>query len=268
MVEQGPPGLLFRFGPVAQAQQRMHERDLRRVHVGRRRVPPIVDHDVERVERLDLVPPERGIEEQVARLEIGHQGGGERFPGARIGVQVGIAQVDHAHHLTAGSRRQRPRIEIAHLVGREEGEAATADHAAGDVVGHVVMGCGHGAVADPDSDQRRPAFEPDMVEADPVLGAQAGKIVVDVGRADIEGRRVRPPLLGQDRLQQLVERDPAGFEIEAGDRLVVEEPAADFRLALVGHDRLAAIESKEIVGGGPRAIAGRGGPAASPWPRP
>ena len=117
---------------------------------------------------------------------------------------------------------------------------------------HVVMGRGDRAVADPDADQRRAALEPRMIEADAVLGAQARQIIVDIGRTDIEGGRVRPSFTRQDPLQELVEPDPAGFEIEAGDGVVVEEPAANLRLARVGHDRLAAVESKEIVGGRPR----------------
>ena len=45
-------------------------------------VPPVVDHDVEGVERLDLVPPQRRVEEHVARLQFGHLAGGERVGGS------------------------------------------------------------------------------------------------------------------------------------------------------------------------------------------
>jgi hypothetical protein len=42
-----------------------------------RGVPPVVDQHVERVERLDLVPPQGRVDQHVAGLELGHLGGGQ-----------------------------------------------------------------------------------------------------------------------------------------------------------------------------------------------
>ena len=44
---------------IAQAEHRVAQRRHRRVHEGRCRVPPVIDHHVEVVERFDLMPPKR-----------------------------------------------------------------------------------------------------------------------------------------------------------------------------------------------------------------
>ena len=71
---------------------------------------------------------------------------------------------------------QRPRIEIVHLLGREQREAPAPDHAARDVVGHVVVRAGNRAIADPDAHERRVALEHGVIEPQIVLRAQPRKV--------------------------------------------------------------------------------------------
>ena len=118
----------------------MQQGILRSVHEGRGRVPPVIYHGGEVADAFDIVPPERRIEEHVARLQLGHFPGSHGLGKARIACKVRITEIHHADDLPARRRLQRTRIEIGHLFRREQGEAPLAHHAAGEVVGHVIMG--------------------------------------------------------------------------------------------------------------------------------
>src|SRR5687768_6083975 len=52
VVEHRSPGELLAVRPVAQAQQGVEQRRLRSVDPGGNRIPPVVDHRAERIERL------------------------------------------------------------------------------------------------------------------------------------------------------------------------------------------------------------------------
>ena len=170
IVEHRAPGAFLLLRAVAQAQQRMQQRVLRRIHVRWRRGPPVVDHDIERLECVDLVPPHRGIEECVARFQFGDLRGSQCLAQSREALEVRRADVCHGHDLTARRRLEGTWIEILDLLGRKQREAASTDQATGDVVRHVVMGERRGAVADPRGDQRRVRFEHGMVQDEVVLG--------------------------------------------------------------------------------------------------
>ncbi|KIU01562.1 hypothetical protein QU38_00990, partial [Staphylococcus aureus] len=131
------------------AQHGVEQRGLRRVEKGGRVVPPIVHEDVEARQRLDMVPPERGIEEQVAGLQFRHLRGGHGFAEAGMAREIRLGEGDHRNHLAAGRRPQRAGTEIGDLVGRDQGDAPAPGRAAGQGARDVVTRTRRGAVADP-----------------------------------------------------------------------------------------------------------------------
>ena len=90
-------------------------------------VPPVVDHRVEGIERLDLVPPHRRVEQHVARLQLRDLRRRERLAEPREAFEIGRVEVDHGHDLPARRRLERPRIEVLDLLRRKQREAPPAD---------------------------------------------------------------------------------------------------------------------------------------------
>ena len=102
------------------------------------------------------------------------------------------------------------------------------DHAAGDIVRHVVMRRGGGAIADPDADDRRIGLEHRVVEDEVVLGAQTGQIEVEVGGADVEGRGIGIVEMGFDASENRGQRLTGSIEVHRADVVVVEESPLDY----------------------------------------
>jgi len=80
------------------------------------------------------------------------------------------------------------------------------------------------------------------MEQQVVLGAQARQVEIDIGRSDIERRRVRIAELRLQRIERFGQRHFLRREIETGDRVVVEKTAADFRRSAKHGDRLRPAE--------------------------
>ena len=180
-IEQLPPSASFMLRPSAETEQSMFERDHGRVDEPRDVVPPIIDHHVEAVDCLHIVPPHGGINQQVAGLEFCNMRRSQRLAETRITVQVRTAQIDHAHDLAARRRLQRAGVEIVDLVRREECESPAADHVAGDVVGEIEVRARDRAIADPDPDAWGMKIERRQFRGKPILLAKAGKIEGDIG---------------------------------------------------------------------------------------
>ena len=64
-----------------------------------RGMPPVIDEHVERVERFDVVPPQRRNEEGVARTEVGRLGRRQSVPEPRE------ARLGPSEWALGGSRR-------------------------------------------------------------------------------------------------------------------------------------------------------------------
>src|SRR6185312_9315224 len=105
----------------------------------RRLFPPVIDENVDHVERYDVMPPERGYEDRITRLQFRDLRGGQRFPEFGEAFEIGILQRNHADGRTGGRPLDRADIEICNLFGREESESSLAADHAGDVVHLVEM---------------------------------------------------------------------------------------------------------------------------------
>ena len=118
--------------------------------------PPVVDQQVERLERFDVMPPQRRYEDRIPGLRA-RQSPRPPAPRETLGKRIKIRRVQrHQAHRRAGRREiERPDVEIRDLLGRKQREAPpTADHAA-DVVPLVEMRRRSNRVAEPDSRQNR-----------------------------------------------------------------------------------------------------------------
>src|ERR1700683_4882261 len=82
VLEQGAPrraGLERKRAQVEDRHQQAIEARVRANRGAALHVPPVVDEQVERLERLDVVPPEGRYIQGVARAELGAVRGGERL---------------------------------------------------------------------------------------------------------------------------------------------------------------------------------------------
>src|SRR5690606_36107984 len=143
----------------------------------------------------------------------------QRLAEAREALQVRRVEVDDDDRLPARRGFQRPRIQVADLVRREQGEAAPADGAAGEVVRRVALAGGGYPVADPDRRRRLHALRG---EIQVVAGAQARQAVVDQQRGDVVGRRSWIVLVPGQLVQHLVEGAAADLAVELGETGLVE----------------------------------------------
>jgi hypothetical protein len=181
-----------------------------------------------------------------------HLGVPQRLAEAREALVVGRREVDQADGLAGRVEVERADVQVGQLVGREQGEAAPAGGHHGQVVRQVVVGGDAGLVADPDAGQRVASAEVDVV-----LAAQAGQHGVDGGRADVDGGRARILAVALHLVEHGVQARVRRVVIEAGQVLVVEEAAADLRLAQHRADGGAAVEAAQVgVGGVDRAARG------------
>ena len=106
---------------------------------------------------------------------------------------------------------------------------------------------GDGAVADPHAHRRRIAIEHRIIELQAVLFLEARKEQIDVGGADVEGRRVLVIQVRFNAPQKLRQLHPPGFEIETRYVFVVEEASADLGRSGKADHRAAAVERCKIV---------------------
>src|SRR5258706_16003811 len=113
-------------------------------------MPPVVDEDIDRFERLDVVPPQRGNEQGVSRPEFGalrcSQGGAE--PGKALEVR-GI-EFNQAEGRACWRKIERPNIEIADLFRRKERKAASAADDAADIAPLIQVYPRNHRIAQPD----------------------------------------------------------------------------------------------------------------------
>src|ERR1700686_428467 len=80
------------------------------------RVPPVVDQQIERLQRLDVVPPERGDEYGIARSELHGPAGRERLAEARKTREVRAVQPYQTHRRPGGCEVERSNVEVAKLL--------------------------------------------------------------------------------------------------------------------------------------------------------
>ena len=228
VVEHLAPGPFLRLGAVAQAQDAV-QHDIQGIaHVSRRTQPPVVDHHVERRRRLHVVPPHARIEQSIAGFEVGDQRRGERLANAGKALEVRVAQIDRGDDLPARGRLQRAGVQVVYLLRREQGEAATADGTAGNVVRQVVVRRGNGLGAYPDPGRRRPVAERRMREGQVVALTQSRKMLIHRQGLDISIRVLAARCVGAD-LRQDFRQDSrrgraAGRVIETAALLVIREP--------------------------------------------
>ena len=193
-----------------------------------------------------MVPPERGIEERIAGLELCDLRRVQRLAEARIALEIGVLEIDHADNLPAWRWLERSGIEVCDLLGREEGEAPLPDKATGDIVRHVIMRCCRRAIADPDADDWWIALEHRVVQGEIVRGPKARKIEVSIGRTDIIGRGIRIAEMRADTIQIVAELTPSALEIQAGHVLIVEIAPLDLGRACIADDRAPLVVGQEM----------------------
>src|SRR3954452_114597 len=70
VIEHETPCATLRLRKLTNGKQSMHERFEGRARPRLRVVPPVVDEDVEHIERLDVMPPQMRHEDRITRLEL------------------------------------------------------------------------------------------------------------------------------------------------------------------------------------------------------
>src|SRR3546814_1315211 len=89
--------------------------------------------DADRFERFDAVPPHIWQIKRIAGFERRFARVAPRLGEARVAVEVGRERVDHADRSAGRRQLERAGIEVGELIGREQGEAAAAGDATGDI---------------------------------------------------------------------------------------------------------------------------------------
>src|SRR5690606_19786770 len=105
------------------------------------------------------------------------------------------------------------------------------------VVRYVEMRCRDGPVADPDADQGRFAPENGRIESEIVLRPQSRQVEIEVGRPNVECRRLRLLEACCDPVEEFAKRCARRLEVEAGQIGIVEEPSTDLGSADIANDR-------------------------------
>ena len=187
-----------------------------------------------------MVPPHRGDEDRVPGPELGDLCARQRLAEMRIFVEVGIAQVDHAHRPSRRSVIERPDIKVGELVGGEQSEAAAPDRAAGKVVRKIVMRRNPCAGADPDAFDRLAYAKVNVVGL-----VQTVEIILHIDRREIDGGCVAAPFIGLDPREDFRKVSAAGAEVHR-QRFAVEQPIARARLPDVYRERPVAAMCEQI----------------------
>ena len=188
-----------------------------------------------------MVVPHRRYVERVAGLQLRDLRVLQRFLEARKFPEIRRVQIDHAHG--AASRRivDRAQVEIAELLRRKEGESATPDRDACEIVRKVVVG-----------GDARPRSHPDageagaLAELDVVRFVQTVEEVVHVDRRQIDWRRIGLVLDCVNLRENVRELRLGGAEVHP-HRVVIEQLSAGPTLAdRNGELRIAAL-AQQIV---------------------
>ena len=103
-----------------------------------------------------------------------------------------------------------------------------------------------GAVADPDTGERRGTAKRLEWKGQIVFRTKAGEIGVEVGRADIQGLCMGIVAGGEHPVEKGVELHARGGEVHRGHVGIVEEPAANLGRAAIPDYRGAGVEGFQI----------------------
>src|SRR5258708_11687067 len=133
----------------------MQEAVRRRLEIIGNVAPPIIDEYIEVLARLDVVPPQGGNVDRIARLELGTLRNRGCLGKSWKTHEVRIAHVYQADRLARRGQIERTDVQIFDLVGRKHGEAAPSAHHAGQVFGIVEMRRNARAVPNPDRFEHR-----------------------------------------------------------------------------------------------------------------
>ena len=172
--------------------------------------------------------------------------------------EIRLREIDQADRLACGREVERTDVKVLQLFGREQREAAAPRDDARDVIRQIVMGGDARAIAQPDAHERLA-----IPECEIVLGAKARQARVDRRGPDIDRRRNLRLALARDFVEHGVQPDAHRLEIEAGEIVAVEEPAADVGRAEHRVDGRVLVEAPQIRIGrrGRFAARARDGPA-------
>ena len=107
------------------------------------------------------------------------------------------------------------------------------------------MAAGDGSVSDPDTGDGRVRAENQVIEA--VVGLQSREKSIEVGRADVKGRRAAIIEMVRNALQEFGQADAPRFVIHARHIGIIEKATVDPGLPGVADNRTADVEGSEII---------------------
>jgi hypothetical protein len=239
--EQVLPGLELLRRQIAHGQDGEHERVHRRVHERRRLAPPVVHQHVQGVERFDVMPPHAGNEDRIAGCELGDLRVLQRCGEVRKFREIRPREIDQADRLACRREVEWTDVKVLELFGRKQSEAPVPRNDARDVIRQIVMGGDARAIAQPDAHERLA-----IPESEIVLGAKARQARVDRRGPDIDCRRNPRLALARDFVEHRVQLDAHRLEIESGEVVAVEKPAADVGRAEHRVDSRVLVEASQI----------------------
>ncbi|EEF23708.1 conserved hypothetical protein, partial [Ricinus communis] len=206
------------------------------------RVPPVVHQHVDRLQRADVVPPQVWYVDRVAGFQLrglgDFQGPGE----ARELLKVGVFERDEADGRSGRRPLEWAHVEVLHLIGREQSEAASSSDNTGDVLERVVVGGDDDTIADPD-----PGFDLGAEHRQGIILGEAGEGVPGRNRLGGQGRLFGVARMFGQEVEGLLEAGASASEIHAREIIVVEEASARFGRSEDRADRLAGVETRKIV---------------------
>ena len=114
-----------------------------------------------------MMPPDRRNEERITRTQVGDERMPKGFGIAWIRVEIGCQWIDHARWRAGQRAIERADIQVAHLPGRKQREAAPSGDDAGKISRAVIMRRGLGSVADPQPGCRAPERQVERIGRGP-----------------------------------------------------------------------------------------------------
>jgi hypothetical protein len=251
MVEHHSPHRALFGGQGLYRVDRVQQRIVRIADPWLRVVPPIVDEQVYRLERIDRVPPVKRNVDRVARLELRDLRLFLRFLEAGKPLQVRVIRIHQADRSPGRRQLERTDVEVLELFGWKQGKTAPPGNDDPDILHQVVMGCDPNSVAEPCS-----GHDVRFNQIGAVRSLETGEKLRHLFGLDRDC--VRPPVLAvpHQPIEERLERRRSSCEIEPPKIVRVQEPPFNLGRADEHADRAIGSEAfqirDEVFGRSPR----------------
>src|SRR5690349_15720464 len=119
----------------------MQQRVVRTASAGWRIVPPVIDEKIDRLERVDAVPPVEGNVDCIAGFQFRDLRPLQSLRVPRESLKVRFVGIDQADWRSSRREINRPDIQILELVRRKQNETPSSCNDNSEIFHQVVVWC-------------------------------------------------------------------------------------------------------------------------------